>query len=237
MEKNAVLASGVKLTKIFGHGSLSVTALVDADIEIRAGVITALVGPSGSGKSTLLSLLGGLDRPTSGTYTFRDAAVDEMSDEELTAFRGESIGFIFQDHGLVPILSLCDNVSLPLIFQGRPQKECRELARTALSRVGLAGLEARRPGQVSLGQRQRASVARALVTSPKLILADEPTASLDRANAEQVLELLGEAANAGAAVIIVTHDLFVARRADHLLYASNGRISSEPFENPSLKSL
>jgi putative ABC transport system ATP-binding protein len=205
-------------------GDSDVHALRAVDLEIAKGDYVALMGPSGSGKSTLLNILGCLDRPTSGTYTFEDRDVESLSDGERTKLRQSEIGFIFQFFHLLPRLTAQGNVELPMLFAGVARAERRRRAAEVLESVGLKDRMHHRPDQLSGGQRQRVAIARAVVMSPDLLLADEPTGNLDRAAAVEVMDLL-DAMNAdGQTVVLVTHDPEVAKRATTAVRMDDGEI-------------
>jgi len=196
------------LWRTYHVGDSDVNALRSVDLEIAKGDYLAVMGPSGSGKSTLLNILGCLDRPTSGSYTFNGRDVASFSDAERTRLRQLEIGFIFQFFHLLPRLTAQANVELPMLFAGVPRAERRRRAGDSLEAVGLSGRVHHRPDQLSGGQRQRVAIARAVVMEPGLLLADEPTGNLDRAAAVEVMELLGAMNADGQTVVLVTHDEF-----------------------------
>jgi putative ABC transport system ATP-binding protein len=205
-------------------GDSDVHALRAVDLVINRGDYVALMGPSGSGKSTLLNILGCLDRPTSGTYTFGNRDVESLSDAERTRLRQSEIGFIFQFFHLLPRLTAQGNVELPMLFAGVARAERRRRASEVLESVGLANRMHHRPDQLSGGQRQRVAIARAVVMDPGLLLADEPTGNLDRAAAVEVMELLGAMNTGGQTVVLVTHDPEVAKRAQSAVRMDDGEI-------------
>lgn len=213
------------ICRTFDLGGRPVHALVDVDEEIEAGEHVTIVGPSGSGKSTLLNILGCLDRPTSGRYFLEGREVASLSELELDTVRREKIGFVFQSFHLVARLSAVENVELPMLFAGVGRKERRELALDALAAVGLADRSDHRPDQLSGGERQRTAMARAAVMRPAILLADEPTGNLDTASGNQVLDLLDRMNDDGLTLVVVTHDPYVARRADRLIVLADGRIA------------
>ncbi len=205
-------------------GDSDVHALHAVDLEINEGDYLALMGPSGSGKSTLLNILGCLDRPTSGTYTFDGHDVGTLTDGERTRMRQSEIGFVFQFFHLLPRLTAQGNVELPMLFAGVARTERRDRAAAALAAVGLVDRAHHRPDQLSGGQRQRVAIARAVVMRPRLLLADEPTGNLDRAAAVEVMGLL-DAMNAdGQTVVLVTHDPEVAKHARTAVRMDDGGI-------------
>jgi putative ABC transport system ATP-binding protein len=217
-----------KLTKVYRQDSITVTALRDVDLEIAAGEFLALVGPSGSGKSTLLNLLGGLDRPTSGRLWVADEELATMSRHALAELRLRKIGFVFQEYNLIPVLSAIENVEYVMLLQGVPDAERRDRAMAILNEVGLAGLEDRRPGELSGGQQQRVAVARAIVSEPALVLADEPTANLDSATGAALMDLMRQLnEEKGVTFVFSTHDAMVMERARRLVRLKDGQIVSE----------
>ncbi|MEP6843138.1 MAG: ABC transporter ATP-binding protein [Pseudolysinimonas sp.] len=222
-------ATGV--TRVFGEGEASVTACADIDLHVAAGELMVIRGRSGAGKTTLLNLLGGLDRPTSGSIQlFAPGGGDSLdlataSERELVATRRASFGFIFQDFGLLPVLSAAENVELPLRLAGMDPAERDERVTHLLELVGLARNRAQRPDELSGGQQQRVGIARALARRPRILLADEPTAQLDSATGADMIELLVEVVRTeGATAIVTTHDAAMAGRADHTVMLRDGRL-------------
>lgn len=201
-----------------------VQALKDVSFTASAGEFLTITGPSGSGKSTLMNILGCLDIPSAGLYYLEGEDVGGLSPARLADIRSRSVGFIFQDHNLIPSLTAEENVALPLLYRHVPAKKRRLLAEQALEQVGLADRRRHRPAQLSGGQRQRVAVARALAAEPPLILADEPTGSLDPPAGKAVTDLLMELAKRGHTVIVITHDPAVARRSPRVLRIVDGRI-------------
>jgi putative ABC transport system ATP-binding protein len=212
------------LWRTYHVGDSDVHALRSVDLEIHEGDYLAVMGPSGSGKSTLLNILGCLDRPTSGSYTYRDRDVGSLPDAERTRLRQSEIGFVFQFFHLLPRLTAMGNVELPMLFAGVPRAQRRERAARSLEAVGLSDRVHHRPDQLSGGQRQRVAIARAVVMEPGLLLADEPTGNLDRAAAAEVMELLGAMNADGQTVVTVTHDPEVASRARTSVRMDDGAI-------------
>ncbi|NQU11945.1 ABC transporter ATP-binding protein [bacterium] len=210
--------------KIYRVGETEVRALDGVDLEIDAGEFLAIIGPSGSGKSTLMHLLGCLDTPTEGTVTIDGVTVTDRSADQLPRLRNEKIGFVFQFFNLLPKLSVQQNVELPLVYAGVPRAERVARAHQALEAVGLADRRRHRPGQLSGGQAQRAAIARALVNSPRIILADEPTGNLDTHTGEAILTLLGDLHRQGRTMVIVTHDADIARVAQRRIEIRDGRV-------------
>jgi putative ABC transport system ATP-binding protein len=201
-----------------------VYALVDVSETIAAGEYVSLMGPSGSGKSTLLNVVGCLDRPSAGTYSFDGREVQTLDDAALTAIRRHQIGFVFQFFHLVPRLTAAGNVELPMVFAGVGRDERAWRVAEALAAVGLTDRAHHKPEQLSGGQRQRVAIARAIIMQPQLVLADEPTGNLDSASGQQVIELLEQLNGGGLTLIVVTHDPNVARRAGRVLVLADGRI-------------
>jgi putative ABC transport system ATP-binding protein len=216
-----VIASGV--SRRFGEGEAAVDALVDVSTAFDRGRFTAIMGPSGSGKSTLMHILAGLDQPTSGTVTLDGQEITSLDDGELTELRRDKLGFVFQFFNLLPVLTAEENLVLPLSIAGRkPDQEWLEqLIRT----VGLGDRRTHRPSELSGGQQQRVAVARALVSKPAVVFADEPTGNLDSKSGQDVLRLLRQAVDEfGQTVIMVTHDPAAAAHADRLITLRDGRI-------------
>ena len=218
-----VVLAGHALVKRFGQTE----ALRGIDIEIVRGEILAIMGPSGSGKSTLLHCLAAIIRPDAGTVTYDGARIDALGEGPRTTLRRRSFGFVFQFGQLVPELPAVENVALPLLLDGVNRTEAQGRAAAIFPRLGLDGLEGRRPGEMSGGQAQRVAVARALVTQPAVVFADEPTGSLDSLAGEQVMELLTDAARAtDTAVVLVTHEPRIAAYADREVVVRDGRIAA-----------
>jgi len=214
-----------KLTKIYRQDSIEVAALKEVSVEIAAGEFVAMVGPSGSGKSTLLNLLGGLDRPTSGRLWVGGEELDTMSGQQLAGLRLKRIGFVFQSYNLIPVLSALENVEYVMLLQGVPDEPRRERALAVLNDVGLSGLEHRRPGELSGGQQQRVAVARAIVSEPALVLADEPTANLDSTTGAALMDLMRRLnEEKGTTFVFSTHDTMVMERARRLVRLKDGRV-------------
>jgi putative ABC transport system ATP-binding protein len=216
-----------RVSKVYRTGILEVAALRDVDLTIYDGEFVAIAGPSGSGKSTLMHILGCLDVPTSGRYFLAGEDVSTMTEDDLAAVRNRRIGFVFQQFNLLPSLTAVRNVELPLAYSGVPRHERRERAAEALARVGLDDRLEHRPGELSGGQQQRVAVARALVTEPALILADEPTGNLDSASTLEVLGLLQDLHDSGRTVVLITHERDVAAAAGRVVNMLDGRIHEE----------
>jgi putative ABC transport system ATP-binding protein len=214
--------------KVFHRGSEEIRVLGNLDLDIEEGEFLALMGPSGSGKSTLLNLLAGLDRPSSGSIAVADERIDSLSRRELAHWRSRHVGFVFQFYNLLPVLSAERNVELPLLLTNLSRAERKKHVQTALEIVGLTHRASHTPRTLSGGEQQRVGIARAIVTDPTLILADEPTGDLDRKTGDGILDLL-QALNReqGKTIIMVTHDPHAAERASRRLYVVDGQLSSE----------
>jgi putative ABC transport system ATP-binding protein len=215
------------ISKVYRTTDVETLALNGASLQIGPGEFVAIMGPSGCGKSTLLNLLGLLDSPTSGAYWFFGENVAAYPEPRLTKLRREHIGFVFQSFNLIDDLSVAENVEVALLYRGVPAADRKRRVAEALERVGMAHRARHRPQQLSGGQQQRVAVARALVSEPRLILADEPTGNLDTANGEEVMRLLSEAAAAGVTVVMVTHSLVHAAVAQRTIKLLDGRVVSE----------
>lgn len=216
---------GVGLGRRYGSGQTAVEALAGVDVEVRAGRLTVVRGPSGSGKTTLLNLLGGLDRPTSGRVLLGDDVLSELSEAELAAARRDRIGYVFQNFGLIPVLSAAENVEVPLRLRRMERGQRDERVTEVLELVGLIRHAGQRPGELSGGQQQRVGVARALVARPEVLIADEPTGQLDSETAERIMDLILEVTRIrGTATVVATHDPLLISRADEVLELRDGRV-------------
>ncbi len=213
-------------TRTYDLGRVQVHALEGASLQVAEGEFVAIIGPSGSGKSTLMNILGCLDRPTSGQYILDGVPVEELDDDGLAAIRSRMIGFVFQNYNLLPRTSALENVAAPLLYQGVPKKERLARAQASLERLGMGDRLDHEPSELSGGQQQRVAIARALVTNPRLILADEPTGNLDSHTGEEVLQLFHDLNDAGATIVLITHDSDVAVRATRQVHVRDGRIAA-----------
>ncbi len=222
---NEPIVRCIQVSKSFRRGSEEIRVLQALNLEVPEGQFLALMGPSGSGKTTLLNLIAGLDRPTSGTIQVGPDVVSAMSENELARWRTRHVGFVFQFYHLLSVLTAYENVELPLLLLPLSAARRREQVLTALELVGLLDRMHHRPGQLSGGQQQRVGIARAIVTNPTLIVADEPTGDLDARSAEEILNLLGELqASLNKTIIMVTHDPRAAARAQRILHLEKGQL-------------
>ena len=213
------------LTKHYRMGDVTVSALDGVDFSVERGEFVAIMGPSGSGKSTLLHLLGGLDTPSSGEIILAGQPLSGMSDDQITRFRRQKIGFIFQFYNLLPTLSASENVALPLLIEGVPATQYQQKVRDLLRRVDLEPRSGHLPDQLSGGQQQRVAIARAFANEPEIVLADEPTGNLDSRSGTAILELLRlTCRELGATIIMVTHDPRAASYADRVVFLKDGQI-------------
>jgi len=212
------------ISKVYEVGGQPIYALRDTSETIQSGEYLGIVGPSGSGKSTLLNIIGCLLRPSAGVYVFDGQDVSLLDDQAVSRVRQHHIGFIFQSFHLVPRLTALGNVALPMVFAGIPASERRARAMEALESVGLGDRAQHRPHQLSVGQRQRVVIARAIIMRPALLLADEPTGNLDSKSGQHIMELLESLNAQGLTLLVVTHDLTVARRANRVLVLADGQI-------------
>ena len=215
------------IAKIYQVGSEEVRALVDVSLKINKNEYVAIMGPSGSGKSTLMNILGCLDTPTRGLYDFAGENVSQMNDNELASIRNRQIGFVFQTFNLLARSDALHNVELPLIYAGVSSQERRERAEAALENVGLKDRMTHKPNELSGGQRQRVAVARALVTNPSIILADEPTGNLDTKTGEDIMRLFHQIHEAGNTIILVTHEEYIAEHAARIIRLRDGLIERD----------
>jgi ABC-type lipoprotein export system ATPase subunit len=215
-----------QLHKTYHRGAESVEAVRGVDLEISRGEFVVILGPSGGGKSTLLNLIGGIDHPTSGTVSVNGFALEKASEESLTRFRRDHIGFIFQFYNLLPSLNAVENVSLPLMAKGTSFKHAKEKAIQILSRVGLESRLTHLPSELSGGEQQRVAIARSIIAEPELILADEPTGDLDSVAAQEITMLMHELnKQMGLTFVVATHNLLLTEKADRVFELRDGNIS------------
>jgi putative ABC transport system ATP-binding protein len=215
------------VTKEFGQGEMRTLALRGVDLEAEAGRMTLLVGPSGCGKTTLISIIAGLLDPTGGEVSVLGQDLGTMTGRQLVSFRGQNIGFVFQQYNLLPALTAAENAAVPLLIAGRPHAEAVRRASEVLANFGLGDRIHALPSQLSGGQQQRVAIARALVHQPRLLVCDEPTSALDAQSGHNVMELLRRVAlQPGRAVIVVTHDSRVFDFGDRIVHMSDGRVES-----------
>ena len=214
------------LTKVYGSGDTAVRALDDVSLSVEAGEFVAIVGSSGSGKSTMLHMIGGVDRPTSGSVYLNGQDVFARSDEQLAVFRRREVGLVYQFYNLVPVLDVVENMTLPVLLDGRPVNQKR--LENMLHVLGLEGREHHLSNQLSGGQQQRVAVGRALMNSPAIVLADEPTGNLDTKNSAEIMALLRKSnAQLGQTLIVITHDEDIALSADRVVTIEDGRVASD----------
>jgi len=212
------------VSRIYDMGHVEVPALDDVSLEVRPGEFVAILGPSGSGKTTMMNILGCLDRPTFGSYRLAGMPVAELDDDGLAKLRSRSIGFVFQSYNLLPRTTALENVATPLLYQGVSRSQRSARAKSALERLGMGDRLHHEPTELSGGQQQRVAVARALVTEPALILADEPTGNLDSHSGTEVMALLHELNEAGRTIVLITHDPDVAASATRQIHLRDGRV-------------
>lgn len=213
--------------KDYVRGKNQVQVLKDICLDVSEGEYLAIMGPSGSGKTTLMNLIGCLDVPTEGTYILDGKEIASLDDNAMAEIRNKYIGFVFQNFYLLPKMTALDNVALPLLYAGVPQKERRERAKKALEAVGLAERVMFLPNQLSGGQCQRVAIARAIVTNPTLLLADEPTGALDTASGNQIMEIFRDLSNQGMTIIMITHEPAIAECADQIYHILDGRLITD----------
>lgn len=215
------------ICKDYVQGKEPVRVLKDVNLTVEKGDYIAIMGPSGSGKTTLMNLIGCLDVPTSGTYTLEGEDLRDLSDDELADVRNKHIGFVFQNFHLMPKLTARDNVALPLLYAGVPLKERRARAEEALKAVGLEERMDFLPNQLSGGQCQRVAIARAMVGNPAILLADEPTGALDTKSGAQIMDIFRQLSEGGMTILMITHALTVAKRADKIYHILDGKLRTD----------
>lgn len=213
-----------QLSKIYTFGNEKIIALDHISLTVDQGDFIAIIGPSGSGKSTLMNMIGCLDTPSSGSYWLDGQEISKLSENKLATIRNNKIGFIFQGFNLLPKMSAVENVELPLIYRGLPGRERRKIAIEALTKVGLENRLYHRPTELSGGQQQRVAIARALATNPPLLLADEPTGALDTKTGIEVLEIIQELSEQGHTIVLITHDLSIAKQSNRIVRIQDGKL-------------
>lgn len=231
--KSEPIVSVEHVHKYFRRGSEQIDVLMDLSLEVPEGEFLALMGPSGSGKTTLLNLIAGLDRPSEGTIIVGADVISDLSEARLAKWRTRNVGFIFQFYNLLPVLTAYENVELPLLLLPMSRAERKRQVTTALDLVGLSDRMSHRPGQLSGGQQQRVGIARAIVTDPTLLVADEPTGDLDTKSAHEILDLMVELKTSlRKTIIMVTHDPKAAMRAERILHLEKGQLVRETASSP-----
>lgn len=218
------------LMKTYKLGGETVHALNNVSLEIKKGEFLAIIGPSGSGKSTLMNMIGCLDLPDKGTYLLDGKEIGKMNDNQLATIRNEKIGFIFQNFNLLPKLTAVENVELPLLYRGLSAKERREMALESLEKVSLHDRAGHLPSQLSGGQQQRVAIARALAGNPAILLADEPTGALDSKTSKEILYVMKELNELGHTIILITHDLAIAKQANRMVSIQDGQLQEDGGE-------
>lgn len=212
------------ISKIYGEGESAVVALKNINLVIPDGKLVSIIGKSGSGKSTLMNLIGALDTPTTGEVLNNDFSLNALTSDELAEYRNKNVGFIFQSFYLEPYFTVMENVEMPLLITGIDKKVRREKAQAIIDKFGLSDKTDKKANQLSGGQKQRTSIARAIIHEPSLILADEPTGSLDIKNGEEVIATLKEISAEGRTVILVTHNIEDAKKADYIIELADGEV-------------
>lgn len=216
--------------KNYIQGTMEVPVLKDINLCVEEGEYVAIMGPSGSGKSTLMNIIGCIDKPTSGTYLLDDVEIEKCKDKELSEVRNQKIGFVFQNFNLLPRQSALDNVALPLQYAKVPIKKRKQKAKEMLEMVDLADRVSFKPTQLSGGQKQRVAIARAMVNNPKILLADEPTGALDQKSGKQIMELFQSLNDEGVTIVMITHDINIAKQAKRILHIVDGEIFTDDEE-------
>ena len=217
----------INLKKSFMLGGEEIKAINNVTFRVKKGEFVAVIGPSGSGKSTLMNIIGLLDTSDSGKYILDGKEVSKLNDNKLAEIRNKKIGFIFQSFNLLPKLNAIENIKVPLVYQGVNNRKANELAHKFLNKVGLKGRGKHLPSQLSGGQQQRVAIARALVNNPEIVLADEPTGALDSKTSSEIMDLLKELNDNGQTIILITHDINVARKAKRIVRISDGKLFEE----------
>jgi len=215
------------LSKTYILGEIKVPALKDTNISIDKNEYVSIMGPSGSGKSTLMNIIGCLDVPTGGDYILNNQNVSKLTDDQLAVIRNKEIGFVFQTFNLLPRADALHNVELPLIYNGTPRAQRKQLAREALENVGLGDRADHKPNELSGGQRQRVAIARALINKPSIILADEPTGNLDSKTGEEIMKIFNELNSTGHTIILVTHEEYIAHHSRRIIRLLDGYVQSD----------
>lgn len=219
------------LYKSYKNGDVCTKVLKDMNLTVEDGAFVTIMGRSGCGKSTLLNILGGMDRADQGTYLFDGTPVSGMDGRSLACFRNQKVGFVFQSFHLLPEFNVADNVALPLGYGGMGAKQRRKISMELLEKVGLADKARRRPSQLSGGEQQRVAIARAVAAGPKVLLADEPTGSLDEENGQKIMEMLKALNTQGLTILLVTHDPKVAACGSRMIHMADGRIVTDDINN------
>lgn len=228
---NREILSMENIVKAYHMGDEEQVILKGVNLKVYDGEFLSILGPSGSGKSTMMNIIGCLDTPTSGEYILSDRKVADMDETELAHIRNKEIGFIFQSFQLLPRLSAIENVELPMVYAGVPQAERTKIAEKMLERVGLENKTRHYPNQLSGGQQQRVAIARALSTNPTILLADEPTGALDQSTGHQVMSLFRELNREGRTIIMITHDINIAKNASRTVKILDGNLYEELVQN------
>jgi len=227
-DKNNAIVELQDVSRIYRQGQVQVKAVNNLSLKIARGDFAALCGPSGSGKTTVLNLIGGLDIPTSGRVFLENRELGTLSRSEIAHIRRDRIGFVFQSYNLIPVMTAYENAEFVLKLQGAPEQSCHERVMNILDKVGLKGLESRRPDEMSGGQQQRVAIARAIVTQPAIVLADEPTANVDSTTADALLDLMQQLnKEAGVTFLFSTHDQRVMERASRLIRLRDGELEQD----------